>query len=286
MKFYLELGSVRFRFDSDCDIIVEESFAPFFRICGNVADVNISLIHDFSDAPMPRSAMCGDDVLMEYYWEDSQLLCLTKGGQGRYLSSCLSAPDLREMTCWLNFSAGSPVDTLGGIFRMIPVRRILLHHGVLFFHASQIGFGDKGILFTAPSGTGKTTQAKLWRKFRGAEILCNDRTLTDGQLTYGFPMDGSEPVITGERRSLGAIVVLEQAPENTVRRLRPREILPHLMPQLVLDTWDPDSAAAAMNLLLNLIPQTPVYLQRCTPDEHAVQCLEQQLLMDGVISHE
>ena len=38
--------------------------------------------------------------------------------------------------------------------------------------------------------------------------------------------------------------------------------------------------------LLNLIPRTPVYLLRCTPDECAVQCLEQQLFMDGVISHE
>ena len=286
MKFYLELGGVRFRFDSDCDIIVEESFAPFFRTFKNVTDVNIQLHHTFSGAPLPKPPMLGDDILMEYYHQNGQLLCLTKGGQGRYLSSCLCSPDLREMTCWLNFPAGSPVDSLGSILRMLPTRRIFLDHGVLTFHASQIGVGDKGILFTAPSGTGKTTQAKLWRKYRGAEILCNDRTLTDGHLTYGFPTDGSEPVITGERRSLGAIVVLEQAPENTVRRLRPRELLPRLMPQLVLDTWDPDAATAAMELLLSLASKTPVYLLRCTPNEHAVQCLEQQLLLDGVISHE
>ena len=286
MKFFVEFGGVRFRFDSDCDIIVEDTFAPFLPACEAAPDVCVRLIHDFSGAPLPRCAMLGDDLLMEYYQQEDQLLCLTKGGQGKFLSSCLCAPDLREMTCWLNFPAGSPVDTLGGILRMLPMRRIMMLHGVLFFHASQIGLGDKGILFTAPSGTGKTTQAKLWHKYRGAEILCNDRTLTDGSLTYGYPMDGSEPVITGERRSLGAIVVLEQAPENTIRALRPREILPRLMPQLVLDTWDPAAAAAAMELLLKLITRTPVYLLRCTPDERAVQCLEQQLSMDGVISHE
>ena len=286
MKFYLELGGVRFRFDSDCDIIVEESFAPFFRASEIVTDVNIQLHHSFSDAPMPRSPMIGDDVLMEYYHQDGRLLCLTKSGQGRYLASCLCSPGLTEMTCWLNFPAGCATDKLGSILRMIPLRRILLSRGVLFFHASQIGVGGTGILFTAPSGTGKTTQAGLWQKFRGAEVLCNDRTLTDGRLTYGFPVDGSDPVITGECRSLGAIVVLEQAPVNTVSRLRPRQILPRLMPQLVLDTWDPEAAAAAMELLLALIPQTPVYLLRCTPDEHAVRCLEQQLLKDGVISHE
>lgn len=285
MKFFLELGGVRFRFDSDCDIIVEESFAPFFRTFENVTDVNIRLIHDFSGAPLPQSPMCGDDLLMEYYRENGRILCVSKGGQLGYLSSCLCAPDLKEMTCWLNFPAGSAVDTLGNILRMLPMRRIMTEHRVLFFHASQIGLGDRGILFTAPSGTGKTTQAKLWRDHRGAQILCNDRTLTDGHLTYGYPTDGSEPVITGERRRLGAIVVLEQSPENSVRRLRPREILPHIMPQLVLDTWDPDSTSAAAELVLDLIPRIPFYLLSCTPDEHAVQCLEQQLYLDGVISN-
>ena len=227
--------------------------------------------------------MLGEDLLMEYYRQGEQLHCLTKGGRGTYLSSCLCSPDLCEMTCWLNFPAGSAVDTLGNLIRMIPLRRILLQQGVLFFHASQIALGGTGILFTAPSGTGKTTQAKLWREFRGAEILCNDRTLTDGLTTYGFPVDGSEPVCSAAQRRLGAIVVLAQSPENTVRRLKAREILPRLLPQLVLDTWDPEAVAMTSALLLDLIPRTPVYLLECTPDESAVHCLEQQLYKDGVI---
>lgn len=285
MEILIEIGGVRFLFHSDCDIIVEDTIAPFFCTTRDVIDVNIHLIHGFANAPLPASPMAGEDVLMEYYREEQGLLCLTKGGQGRYLSSCLCSAELEELTCWLNFPAGSPTDTLGNILRMIPLRRILLEKGVLFFHASQIALGDTGILFTAPSGTGKTTQAKLWRRYRGAGLLCNDRTLTDGKTTYGYPMDGSEPVITGERRNLGAIVVLEQAPENAVRKLRPRESLPRLLSQLVLDTWDPDASAAAAELLLDLLPRLPVYLLRCTPDESAVQCLEQQLYQDGVISN-
>ena len=285
MEILIEIGGVRFLFDSDCDIIVEDAIAPFFSTRKDVNTVNIRLIHDFSDAPLPTGPMLGDDVLMEYYRQGEQLLCLTKGGQGTYLSSCLCSPDLREMTCWLNFPAGSAVDTLGNLIRMIPLRRILLQRGVLFFHASQIALGGTGILFTAPSGTGKTTQAKLWRRYRSAEILCNDRTLTDGLTTYGFPVDGSEPVCSCEQRRLGAIVVLAQSPENAVRRLKPREILPRLLPQLVLDTWDPSAAGLASDLLLDLISRTPVYLLECTPDESAVQCLEQQLHKDGVIPY-
>ena len=144
--------------------------------------------------------MIGEDVLMEYYREGTSLLCMSKGGSGKYLASCLCSPDSKKLTCWLNFAPGTPVDSLGNILRMIPIRRILLHHGVLFLHASQVAIGDTGILFTAPSQTGKTTQAKLWNRHRGAEIICNDRTLTDCNLTYGFPVDGSEPVISGVLR--------------------------------------------------------------------------------------
>ena len=72
----------------------------------------------------------------------------------------------------------------------------------------------------------------------------------------------------------------------TVRRLRPREALARLMPQAVIDVWDPWSRTAAAELLLKLMNHTPVYLLRCTPDENAVACLEQQLIKDGVIDHE
>lgn len=275
-----------FHFDSDCDIIVEDSIAPFFCTCKNGHDVNVRLVHDFTDAPHPTTAKIGEDLLMEHYREGDSLLCMGKGGSGTYLSSCLCSADLREMTCWLKYPSGTAVDSLGNILRMIPIHRILMKHRVLFLHASQIALGSTGILFTAPSGTGKTTQARLWNRFRGTQILCNDRTLTDCVKTYGYPVDGSEPIISGEQRNLGAVVYLQQAPENSIRRLRAREALPLLMSQAILDVWDSDAQSAVLQRMLDLISKTPVYLLACTPDEYAVQCLEQQLWKDGVIPHE
>lgn len=286
MTILLRIGGIRFRFDSDTEILIEESFAPFFCTENNVIDVNVRIFHNFSAAPLPTSHMIGEDLLMEYYRDHERLLCMTKGGQGRHLACCVCDNELQNLTCYLDLAPGSPADTLGNLLRMIPIRRILLSRGVLFFHASQIDFGGTGILFTAPSQTGKTTQARLWQQHRRARVLCNDRTLTDGVHTYGFPVDGSEPVISGETKRLGAIVVLEQSPENEVRLLRPREILSRLMPQQVMDVWDPDSRSKAAGLLLELLPRIPVYLLRCTPDERAVACLEQQLRKDGVISNE
>lgn len=284
MKNFVEFGGVRFRFDSDCDMIIEKTIEPF--LCGgDDSDVYIRTCHDFSRAPLPKTPPIGEDLLLEYYREGERLSCLSKGSAGRVLACCSYDSRYRDMTCWLNIPAGSPGDSLGSLLRMIPLRRIFLERGVLFFHAAQIGLGDTGILFTAPSGTGKTTQARLWQRFRGAKILCNDRTLTDGQYTWGFPVDGSEPVMSTQRSCLGAVVVLEQAPENSLKRLRPSQALPRLMSQLVLDVWDPEAHAAACALLMELLTRKPVYLLSCTPDEDAVRCLEQGLLSDGVIAN-
>lgn len=285
MKIFVEFGGVRFRFDSDCDIIVEKIMAPFFFADDGVTDVNVRLIHDFSRAPLPTGPRVGEDLLLEYYREGDRLTCLTKGSAGRVVACCVYDGQYRDMTCWLNFPVGSPADSLGSVLRMLPLRRTLLMRGVLFLHASQVALGDTGVLFTAPSGTGKTTQARLWKRFREAQILCNDRTLTDGRRTWGFPMDGSEPVRSAERRKLGAVVILEQAPENRLRRLGPREAIPRLMSQLVLDVWDPEAQAMACGLLLELMKCKPVYLLACTADEAAVRCLEQGFISDGVIAN-
>ena len=139
------------------------------------------------------------------------------------------------------------------------------------------------LIFYGPSGTGKTTQAKLWRTHRGAEIICNDRTLVrDGQ-TYGFPMDGSEPVCSGKILPLGAVVCLAQASENQIRRLRPGEALAALMPQVVFDSWDSRSSRLASEQLIELIRRRPVYQLCCTPDQQAVECLEACLRKDGIL---
>ena len=61
------------------------------------------------------------------------------------------------------------------------MKKILLKYNGIILHSSFINFENKAILFSAPSGTGKSTQADLWKKYKNAEItleVYND-TLTD-----------------------------------------------------------------------------------------------------------
>lgn len=63
-----------------------------------------------------------------------------------------------------------------GIFRM------LAEHGGVVLHSSYI-ITQRGeaLLFSAPSGTGKSTQAELWRSYAGAKVINGDRALVKAE---------------------------------------------------------------------------------------------------------
>ena len=61
---------------------------------------------------------------------------------------------------------------------LLGLETLLLKYDGLLLHSSFIRWRGEGILFSAPSGTGKSTQADLWVKYEDAEILNGDRAGT------------------------------------------------------------------------------------------------------------
>lgn len=283
MNIQIMIGGIRFRVDSDCEITVEKSLTPFLCVDEEDCDVVVKIICTREKVEKPEAEKYGEDLLLEYYLQKDQFWCLAKGSRGEYISKTVCDGSLKYLNCYLYWKHMESMNTLGSLLRLVPTCIILQRKGALFFHASQIEVSGKGILFTAPSGTGKTTQAKLWKKYRDAKVICNDRTLIRKEKTYGYPVDGSEPVRSGKILPLGAIVLLEQGEKNFVRKLTPKEALLKLFAQLLLIAWDSEGKLTIIEQLTELLGKYPVYLLCCTPEESAVQCLEEQLKIDGVI---
>ena len=154
---------------------------------------------------------------------------------------------------------------------------MLLYHRAMILHSSFIEIQGQGILFTAPSGTGKSTQANLWHRYRGAQIINGDKagiSLTDTPMAHGVPFSGTSNICENRSVPLKAIVVLSKAKENQARCLSPSEAVTALCPNVFLDDVVPKEWAMSLNLLLDLVEQVPVYALACTPDEHAVDTLE------------
>lgn len=153
--------------------------------------------------------------------------------------------------------------------------------GGFVFHTSFVQWQDRAILFTAPSGTGKSTQAELWRSLRGAEIINGDRAVVrvDGGrvLAEGLPFAGSSQICKNRSLPLAAIVYLSQAPVTTICRLRGAQAFARVWEGISVNVWDRQDVAAVSDTAEQLVRHVPVYHLACTPDETAVAALEQLL---------
>ena len=172
------------------------------------------------------------------------------------------------------------------IWNSISMQQIMLANSTLFFHSSFIEYKGRGILFSAPCGTGKSTQAALWEKHRDAEIINGDKagvTLHNG-LFYacGIPICGTSGICKNKTLPLGAIVLLGQAKHNTVTQIVGVQALSELLKNIYLDFLVPEERIICIDLLEKLIESVPVYRLLCTPDENAVEALEKALMNGGV----
>lgn len=157
----------------------------------------------------------------------------------------------------------------------------LIPKQTLLFHSSLVDLSGSGIMFLGPSGIGKTTQAELWNKYLGADILNGDmvfaRKNEDGFYGYGSPWHGSSPYYKNAKVKLKALVVLEQAGENILKRLEGFDVLQGIMEQVFLPHWYPEAMDTCLNTLDLLLEEVPVYHLACRPDEDAVLLLKQEL---------
>lgn len=158
-------------------------------------------------------------------------------------------------------------------------RNCLLFHQGIVIHAAAIDWKGRGIIFSAPSGTGKTTQANLWRKHKGAKILNADRPAIrvheHQAYVYGTLWNGSSQKCCNEGIPLSAIILLEQAKDNEIRKLEHGEATSRLIPRCFLPYYQEDIMNIALDNIERLIAKTPVYILRCTPDKAAVELLYQ-----------
>lgn len=162
---------------------------------------------------------------------------------------------------------------------------LLLSHDRLLLHASLIRWGGKAVLFTGPSGMGKSTQASLWERYRGAEILNGDKTvlhLTPERITaWGSPYAGTSGIYRNEAAPAAGIVALRQGPVNEIVPLRGKEALLELMPRMATAPWAGQWHGRGVDLALALLERIPVYRLTCRPDREAVELTERTIFPDG-----
>lgn len=166
------------------------------------------------------------------------------------------------------------------VLNAMGAEHLVAEAGGFLFHCSYIDHKGKAILFTAPSGTGKSTQAELWAKYRGAEIINGDRAavcIRDGLFAEGIPFNGSSSYCDNRTLPLAAIVYLSQASKTSIRKLRGMEAFSKIWEGVSVNAWVKEDVERVSRAVQRAAAEIPVYLLACTPDESAVIALEEAL---------
>ena len=278
----------------------------FFRVCG--LDLRFSAPRElwieppsdlFAAASLPEPALCFQlepvpeietppGVLRgrsreRAVWQDGQRVSRCSRDLFRpqmHFRTDYRLDDLRMVSCTVREADWRWATRSQFLWPEVMLNHLLLHFKTMVFHASFIEHQGQAVLFTAASGTGKSTQAELWRVHRGAEILNGDKAairLEGTPLACGLPFCGTSGICVNRDVPLRAVVALSQGQDNTVSRLSPSQAAAALCPNVFTDRFVPEEWQLTLHLLLDLAAAVPVYALSCTPDIRAVEALERAL---------
>lgn len=163
-----------------------------------------------------------------------------------------------------------------------------IKRNMIQLHSSLIEFNGRGLMFLGPSGIGKTTQAELWNKYRDALIINGDivfvQETPDAFLGWGTPWHGSSPYCENTSVPLKAMIVLKQAPENSIRELTGFEKVTAVSNNVFYPRWLENGMELCLETLDHLLSRIPVYELSCRPDEEAVKLTEETIFGSGSVS--
>ncbi len=148
-------------------------------------------------------------------------------------------------------------------------------YGILVFHGVALKEKEKGYLFTARSGVGKSTHAALWTAaFSGVEYINGDKPFLkvndEGIFLCGSPWQGKENYGANTSAPLSAIAFIRRASENKTYKIDKDKALIELISQIYLPK-DSRARAAVMLMASKIISSIPLYVIECNTDISAAR---------------
>lgn len=149
----------------------------------------------------------------------------------------------------------------------------------IWMHGSSIAYNGRGYLFSAPSGTGKSTHTRLWKEYVDCEMINDDKNIIvfeeDGLKLYGNPWSGKHHLDKNISAPLSAIIFLYQAKENVIRKISVKEALMKIMLQIIqpFDNGGVDSWSKMLDELLKV----PCFELGCNISKEAVDVVKSKL---------
>ena len=159
----------------------------------------------------------------------------------------------------------------------------LMRHDRMVFHGAAFLWGEKAYIFSAPSGTGKTTQLRMWNTLFGADILNGDKPILEltgdrRVFVHPSPWKGKEGLGRDDVTALlGGIILLRQDQTNTIERMSPAEAARQLFSRSYSTFNTPEEVLNTARITEGIVSAVPVWLLRNKGDEESARITRQVL---------
>ena len=158
------------------------------------------------------------------------------------------------------------------------------YYDTILFHGSVVAVDGAAYLFTAASGTGKSTHVALWRKLFGerAVMVNDDKPLLhigDVVTAYGTPYDGKHKLSNRIAVPLKAICILTRAETNSIVPVTKSEAYPMLLQQVYRPN-DVFALQKTLGLIDKMAEKVGLYRLGCNMDIEAAK-----VAYDGMNKH-
>lgn len=282
MRRYYKIGDFGFAIEAEHELHIPAHFSLF-----ETDDANAEILYEIKMTDrLPEISgsivhQTGDVVIAEENGLESRRLSLPGSGSPYAVYREL---DNNKILIYLNASHADEILKYDTTFTsMFALEKRMWEKDSLILHSCSVSYGaDEVILFSAPSGTGKSTQGEQWQKYRGSRVINGDKNLltrkTGFWYSQGWPICGSSEICHNEEHRIRAIIILEQAAEDRISKIEGMNAYSRVYPEITCNRWNRSRLIRTMDLIESLIHEVPVYLLQCTISEHAVDILNEELM--------
>lgn len=271
------IANIKLSFYGDKSIYPDK-FTEFESMDRRMEDVRVELVNSSLEFDLDRKLLVENELLRVVETNDRYMLSFP---QSKEVYGCQIKKDGRLVRIHAFHKLSEEGIQL--VFDSIRVAFLYkaLNYGYVAIHSASILYNNKAWLFTAPSGTGKSTHANLWKESFGVNTINGDLNLValdnEKPVIYGTPWCGTSNIYDNEEHELGGVIILKRNEKNFIEELPLEDKILLVSQRAVSPAWNKNMMEEQFKTVADLTEKILIARLNCNKESEAAVVIKQYI---------